>query len=329
MSAEEMGGGAAFFFPGQGAHALGMAVDLIARFPRAAAVFDAGQEILGIDFRTVCKDGPEEELRSTRINQPAIFLHSMAVLEALSSQLPGGSPGFCQGVSAAAVAGLSLGEYSALVFAGCLEFEAALRIVGARGEFMQKACDADVGGMMSVIGLSGGTVEEAVAAARSDGLRVGVANYNSDAQTVVSGALDDVSVLGERLKEAGAKRVVALEVAGAYHSELMAPATAELEPLLREVEIRSPRVPFYSNTVGARVEDPEVIRDGLVRQVESSVRWAQILATLIEGGVRAAYEVGPGKVIRGLVRNMSRDLKVTPLGTCDDLEKIETQTLAS
>jgi [acyl-carrier-protein] S-malonyltransferase len=320
--------GGAFFFPGQGVHTLGMATDLVAAFPAAAAVFDAGQEILGIDFRSVCKDGPEEELRSTRLNQPAIFLHSMAVLEAVSSQLPGEHVAFCQGVPAAAVAGLSLGEYSALVFAGCLDFEAALRIVGARGEFMQKACDAEAGAMISVTGLKSEAVEAAVAVARDEGLRVGVANYNSDSQTVVSGARDDVGVVGERLQEAGAKRVIALDVAGAYHSELMAPATAELEPLLREVEIRRPRVPFYSNTAGARVEDPEEIREGLIRQVESSVRWAQILATLIADGLTTGYEVGPGKVIRGLVRNMSRDVKIAPLGTCDDLEKLETTTFA-
>ena len=324
-----MTGSSAFFFPGQGAQSLGMGIDLIEAYPEARAVFESAREILGFDFAAVCRDGPEEELNSTRVSQPVIFLHSMAALEVLRTR-PGLAPQegnvedgvrFGRGLPALAAAGLSLGEYSALVFAGCLEFEDALRLVWHRGAFMQKACDAEPGAMLSVLGLAPEQVDELTANARQDGLRVGVANYNSPQQVVISGAAADVLEVGTRLESAGAKRTVALKVAGAYHSELMAPATQELEPLLREVTLKPPRLPFYSNTAGARLEDPEDIREGLIRQVASSVRWQQILEGLQAEGLESAFEIGPGKVIRGLVRTVDRGVKVTPLGTCADFEK--------
>lgn len=304
-----------------------MAADLLDAYPAARSVFDGARERSGTDFEALCREGPEEVLNSTRISQPAIFLHSMAVLEVLGSRAPFGSsdsdrPRFCQGVDARAAAGLSLGEYSALVFVGSLEFEDALRIVCKRGEFMQKACDAEPGSMLSILGLGVEKVEAIVEGARADGLRVGVANYNSPQQVVISGAEAAVEEAGRRMEAAGAKRTVRLTVAGAYHSELMAPATVELEPLLRDVTIRAPRVPFYSNTFGKEISDPEEIREGLIRQVESSVRWHQILGALSEAGLAQAYEIGPGKVIRGLVRTVSRDVKVTAVGTCADVENL-------
>ena len=311
-------GSRAFFFPGQGAQHLGMAVDLAETYPEARAVFARGSEVLGRDVLEVCRSGPEDDLNSTRTSQPAIFLHSMAVLEILRKEW-----GAAGGLPAFAAAGLSLGEYSALVFAGCLDFEEALSIVKLRGELMQEACDAEKGAMASIIGLPASRVEEVVEEARKAGLRAGIANYNSPDQTVVSGAAADVDDLVKRLEGAGARRAIRLKVAGAYHSPLMASATRALEPRLREARIRPPRVPFYANFTGKEASDPEEIRTNLIRQVESPVRWEQIVRALLDRGLRSAFEVGPGRVIQGLVRNISRDLDMVSVGTGEGILKVK------
>lgn len=309
----------AFLFPGQGAQATGMGADLADRCPEARRVFDRGREILGVDVLEICRNGPPEELNSTRISQPAIFLHSMAVLETLGRLW--GAPGpLCRGVPAVGSAGLSLGEYSALVFAGSLEFDDAVRIVGLRGALMQRACDQARGAMAAVIGFPADDVEKVVAAARSEGLEIGVANYNAPEQTVISGEVGALEVTENRLHAAGARRVLRLNVTGAFHSPLMAPATRELEPVLREVRIQPPRVPFYANVTGGPVEDPEMIREGLIRQVESPVRWKQIAAALVESGMEGAFEVGPGKVIAGLLRSARKGFETVSLGTWADVQ---------
>jgi len=312
----------AFLFPGQGAQTIGMAVDLCARVPRARAVFDRGRELLGFDVLEVCRGGPQEVLDSTRVSQPAIFLHSIATLEALAERF--GVAGACgTGIPAAAAAGLSLGEYSALVFAGSLEFEDALRVVGKRGEYMQAACDARQGTMASVMGLGAAEVEAVVESSRAEGLEVGIANYNSPAQTVISGAVPAVESCVEKLKSAGAKRVILLRVAGAYHSELMRSATRDLEPLLAKLAISRPRVPFFANCSGARVEDPEEVRRGLLMQVESPVRWDRSVRGIIARGVTRAVEIGPAKVLQGLVKNIDRDVPVESLGTVEALDNLD------
>ncbi|HVR74717.1 MAG TPA: ACP S-malonyltransferase, partial [Planctomycetota bacterium] len=312
----------AFLFPGQGAQAPGMAVDLADAYPEARAVFERGREVLGRDILAIARGGPEEELSSTRTSQPAIFLHSMAALEVLGSALRAsavfpGAQRFCQGVPALAAAGLSLGEYSALVFAGSLDFEDALGIVGLRAELMQDACDETAGAMASVIGLAAEKVAEVVDGARARGLRVSVANYNSPDQTVISGEAGAVDATVKLLDEAGARRAIRLKVAGAYHSELMASATRKLEPHLRKLKIRPPRLPFYSNVSGTEVSDPEEIRANLIRQVESSVRWHETVKGLVGRGLRRALEVGPGRVLAGLLRGVSRDVEVVAAGTCE------------
>ena len=315
-------GSRAFFFPGQGAQHLGMAIDLAVAYPEARAVFARGSEVLGRDVLEVCRSGPEEELNSTRISQPAIFLHSMAVLEILRKEwgAPGGN---AEGLPAFAAAGLSLGEYSALVFAGSIDFEDALKIVKLRGELMQQACDAEKGAMASIIGLPAARVEDVVATAGKDGLRAGIANYNSPDQTVVSGAAADVDELVNRLEAAGARRAIRLKVAGAYHSPLMASATRALEPHLRQARIRAPRVPFFANFTGGEASDPEEIRTNLIRQVESPVRWEQIVRGLLGRGLRSAFEVGPGRVIQGLVRGVARDLDMISVGTLEGILKLK------
>jgi len=297
-----------------------MAVDLADAHPEARAVFEQGKEILKRDILGICRDGPEEELNSTRTSQPAIFLHSMAVLEVLSKLWRSGGR-FGREAPALGAAGLSLGEYSALVFAGSLEFEEALRIVGLRAQFMQEACDREKGAMASVLGLPARKVEEVVHNARSKGLRVGVANYNSPEQTVISGEVLALEGTARMLEEAGARRVIRLKVAGAYHSELMSSATRQLEPFLKKATIRMPRIPFYSNVSGAEVSDPEMIRSHLVRQVDCPVRWEQTVHALLKRGLAGAFELGPGRVIQGLLRGIQRSLEVISLGGCADIQK--------
>ncbi len=304
---------------------IGMAVDLVERYPEARAVFEEGSAALRQDILAVCRDGPEEELHSTRISQPAIFLHSMAVLRVLEKMM--GGP-IHKEIPVHATAGLSLGEYSALVFAGSLSFPEALRLVGLRGGFMQEACDEAKGAMASVLGLPAEKVEEVVRAASSRGLEVSVANYNSPEQTVISGAVAALEDITPRLEEAGARRVVRLKVAGAYHSEFMDSASKKLAPHLARASIRKPEVPFYSNVTGSRLDDPEAIRAGLVEQVAKPVRWKHILLSLLEGAPPTFVEVGPGRVLQGLLKNVRRDVEGYSAGTCGDLEKVR-ELLAS
>ena len=302
-----------------------MAVDLVESFRAARQVFEDAERITGTDFLEICRNGDESVLNSTRVSQPAIFLHSMAVLDVLASEGLSDER-FCVGLRVVGTAGLSLGEYSALVFAGSLSFEDALRVVVHRGECMQRACDATQGGMVSVLGLAASEVETIVGEARAKGLRVGVANYNSPDQTVISGEQSAVDEVAGDLKAAGAKRAIALKVAGAYHSELMQSATQELSLLLNEVSVNPPRIPFYSNVTGGLLSDPDEIRQRLIEQVEKSVRWESIIRALVESGVEGAYELGPGRVLRGLVRNVTKAVPVVSIGTNGAIE--ENRTLA-
>lgn len=311
----------AFLFPGQGAQVVGMAVDLVDAYPEARAVFDEGREVLGFDILSLCRNGPQEELNSTRVSQPAIFLHSMAVLEVLGRRLGHGR--YSTQWPALGAAGLSLGEYSALVFVGSLEFEDALRLVALRGRFMQEACDSVRGAMASILGLAASRVEEVVQEAVRQGHRVGVANYNSPDQTVISGEVEGVEATIALLESAGAKRAVKLPVAGAYHSALMRTATAQLEPSLRAARVRAPRVPFFSNVTGREESDPEALRSNLVRQVESGVRWDSIVRGLVSRGMTRALEVGPGRVLMGLMRSISREVKVVSAGTAAQVEELD------
>jgi [acyl-carrier-protein] S-malonyltransferase len=303
----------AFLFPGQGAQALGMAVELVDAYPEARTVFDAGKEVLGRDILEVCRTGPEAELNSTRISQPAIFLHSVAVLRVLDEAMQ---------IPALAVAGLSLGEYSALVCARSVDFADALQIVALRGEYMQEACDSSSGTMASVIGLEVARVEDVVAQARADGLNIGIANYNSPDQTVISGEVGALDLTVKRLEEAGARRAIRLKVAGAYHSPLMAAARQKLRPHLEKLAISAPKVPFYSNVTGAEATSPEQIRENLLLQIENPVRWEQTLRSLLARGIKQALELGPGRVLAGLMRSVSREVEVVQVGTCEQVKSL-------
>jgi [acyl-carrier-protein] S-malonyltransferase len=290
-----------------------MGTALVTASPAARELMSRANDLLGVDLLEVMANGPEDLLNSTRISQPAIFLVSLAALEALEER-SGARRGLGRGLAAAATAGLSLGEYTALVFAGSLELDAALDAVVARGRFMQEACDETAGGMVSLLGLDPTKVEEAVRRGAERG-RVGIASFNSPEQTVISGEAAALERAGEAARELGCRRALPLRVAGAYHSPLMAAATRKLLPRLQALAIRPPRVPFYANVTGERVDDPAEIRAGLLRQVENTVHWVSTVQRIAAAGVTEAVEVGPGTVIRGLVRKI--DPRVAVTSVCD------------
>lgn len=287
----------AFLFPGQGAQHVGMAAALCASSPAAKALFDEAAGVLGYDLLTVCGHGPAEKLNATDVSQPAIFVASLAALEAVKD-----TP------DVVATAGLSLGEYTALVYAGAMTFADGLKVVKARGEAMQAAAEATPSGMASVIGLDAAEVEGLVADARPKGT-IAVANLLCPGNTVVSGAaaaIDEVC----RLAETQNLRAIRLAVAGAFHTELMKPADEKLAAVLDAVNIRPPRIPVWSNVDAKPHTDPLEIRDLLVRQVLSPVRWEETLRGLLADGVDQFYEIGPGRVLAGLLKRVHRKAEI-------------------
>ncbi|MDE0960256.1 MAG: ACP S-malonyltransferase [Planctomycetota bacterium] len=305
----------ALLFPGQGSQFVGMAADLVEAHPIARTVFDAASSMMGEDLLAICIDGPQSRLNRTEISQPAIFTASMAVLRVLEQV---GGPSLLRST---ATAGLSLGEYSALVFAGSLRFEDALEVVVARGQAMQRACDQVEGTMTTILGLELPAVREAVEAGNRAGI-VAVANFNSSTQFVISGERAAVEQASEVARQLGARRTVDLEVAGAYHSPLMAPATAELAPILDRLPISAPELPFYPNVLAQPVTDPEQIRECLLKQVESSVLWEPTISALVAEGLEEVIEPGPGRVIAGLVKQVDRRVKTRSVLGRESVEEI-------
>jgi len=293
----------AVLFPGQGAQFVGMSADLIDRCPETAPMFERASRLLGIDLWKTCTEGPEATLNTTAVSQPAIFVVSLAVCRAIEAA------GGVEKLRAAGTAGLSLGEYSALVFSGASTFEDTLEVVVRRGEFMQAACDAVPGGMTSILGLELPVVEEVVREARAVGV-IAVSNVNAKTQIVVSGELAALERAAAIATDRGAKRTVPLVVAGAYHSPLMAPATAQLAPYLEKLPIRAPRVPFSPNVWGEPVADPVRIREGLRKQIESAVLFGPTLERLVGSGIDRVIEPGPGRVVAGLAKQVDRRLPV-------------------
>ena len=292
----------AFLFPGQGAQHVGMAGELTARLPAAKALFDEAADVLGYDLLAVCVSGPAERLNATDVSQPAIFVASLAALE----QLKATDPAALEGV--ADTAGLSLGEYTALVFAGALTFRDGLKVVQARGQAMQAAAEATPSGMVSVLGLDAAEVETLAAEARTAGT-LEVANLLCPGNTVVSGAaaaIDEVC----RLSEVKGLRTVRLAVAGAFHTVLMKPADAKLAEALGRVELKAPRIPVWSNVDAKPHTDPAEIGPLLVRQVLSPVRWEETMRGLLAAGVETFYEIGPGRVLAGLLKRVHRKADV-------------------
>ncbi|MBP8304817.1 MAG: ACP S-malonyltransferase [Phycisphaerae bacterium] len=304
----------AFLFPGQGAQTVGMAKDVAQAIPQAAAVYEKAGRILGLDLAKLCFEGPAEQLNTTAMSQPAIFTTSVALLEALKAG-PGG-----QGIRPDVCAGLSLGEYTALHAAGVIGFEEALRLVWTRGRAMQAAADATPGAMVSIIGLD---PEKARAlcdqAAQGESLQP--ANYNCPGQIVISGtraACERAEALAPAL---GAAKAVRLEVAGAFHTPLMAPAAAALEQALAGCPLRDPSpVRVLSNATADYYADGRSVPAGLVRQLTSPVLWQGCMERLLADGVERFVEIGPGKVLTSLMRRIHRRADITPIHDLASLE---------
>lgn len=294
----------AFLFPGQGAQHVGMGQQVSQHYPAAAALFSKASEILGYDLAEVCANGPSEKLDLTAISQPAIYVTSLACLEKVKAEMPD-LPDRCE-----MTAGLSLGEYTALVFAGAMSFEDGLRVVKQRGEAMQAAADATPSGMASILMISLEQVQQICQQATAEVGPVQIANYLCPGNLVVSGTKAGVNRAVE-LAEAANAKVVRLSVAGAFHTEIMQPADEKLAIALRGAEITSPRIPVISNVDVASHSDPEVIRNILVKQVINPVRWEDDVKTMLEAGIDEFYEIGPGRVLTSLMKRISRKTPCT------------------
>ena len=280
----------AYMFPGQGSQFPGMAKELYENNPAAREMFDRANEILGFDITDIMFNGTAEDLKQTKVTQPAVFLHS--VILALCS------PDFKPDM----VAGHSLGEFSALTAAGALDFEDGLRLVSIRAHAMQKACEANPGTMAAILALPTETVE--AVCAEVEGVVV-PANYNCEGQIVISGALDAVSAASEKMKAAGAKRALILPVGGAFHSPLMQPAADELAAGIESVEFKTPVCPVYQNVTAQPTTDPAEIKKNLLAQLTAPVKWTQSVMNMVADGATSFTEAGPGKVLQGLVSKIA------------------------
>jgi [acyl-carrier-protein] S-malonyltransferase len=290
----------AFLFPGQGAQTVGMGAALAASLPAARAMFDRAADILGYDLLKLCTEGPEEKLNSTVYSQPALYVCSLAALEQLKASEP-------EAVAHCAVtAGLSLGEYTALTFAGAIDFDAGLRVVAERGRAMQDAADAVPSGMVSLLGLELDKIEELCNQAR-EGDVLQVANLLCPGNIVVSGSKAACTRVATLAEAAGAMKVIPLAVAGAFHTPIMQPAVERLAAALAHVEILPPRIPVLSNVDAQAHDEPAEIRALLVSQVVSPVRWEDSMRHLLaDYGVEKCYEIGPGRVLAGLLKRIER-----------------------
>ena len=287
----------AYVFPGQGAQFVGMGKDLFDKSSKAKDMFHKANSILKFNITDIMFDGTDEDLRQTKVTQPAIFLHSVI----LASMLEDFDPSM--------VAGHSLGEFSALVANKVLTFEDGLRLVSKRALAMQKACDAQPGTMAAVVGLEDETVENIC-----NGVKETVvvpANYNCPGQLVISGTKEGIDLVAPMLKEAGAKRVLPLSVGGAFHSPLMEPARIELAEAINDTKFNQGICPVYQNVTGQPVNDPEIIKKNLVAQLTSPVLWTQTMKNILANGAKTIIEVGPGTVLQGLFKRVDRNLDLS------------------
>lgn len=293
----------AFLFPGQGAQTVGMACELCKTLPSAAELFRKASEILGYDLLNLCCHGPANQLNATNISQPAIYVSSLAALELVKISEPDALG------QVIATAGLSLGEYTALTFAGAISFEDGLRVVQARGEAMQQAAIATPSGMTSVLGLDVTEVESLVAEARGDDT-LEIANLLCPGNTVVSGSLAAIERLDAICTARGGIRTIRLAVAGAFHTAIMKPADVALAAALERAVFSVSTVPIWSNVDARPHTDPAELKPLLVQQILSPVRWEETLRGLIDLGVERFYEIGPGRVLAGLLKRVNRKLDI-------------------
>ena len=298
----------AFLFPGQASQFVGMGRDLYEESELARAIFEEADEVMETALTELCFSGPGEALQQTAVTQPAVFVHSVAACRLLQAD----------GLEPAFVAGHSLGEYSALVAAGSLTYREGLELVRRRGQLMQQAGADSPGSMAAIIGLDDEVVSALCRQAAEAGTVV-AANFNAPGQMVVSGETAAVEHVGKLAREAGAKRAVKLEVSGAFHSPLMEPAAREMRDILQDAEIRRPRSPVITNVAARPVDDPEELRLHLIAQITQPVRWTESILSLHAHGVVQAAEVGPGAVLKGLVRRIERRMQVVSAGTAADI----------
>ena len=291
--------GKVYVFPGQGAQFSGMGKELYEQNAEAKAMFERANEILGFRITDIMFEGTAEELKQTKVTQPAVFLHSVILAKVL-------------GVEPSAVAGHSLGEFSALVVSGTLSFEEGLQLVAKRAMAMQMACEMEQGTMAAVLALPDSTIEEVC-----DGIEgvVVAANYNCPGQLVISGAVDAVNEACEKLKEAGARRALVLPVGGAFHSPLMEPARKELAEAIENADFKTPVCPIYQNVDAKPHTSPEEIKANLIAQLTAPVRWTQIIEQMTADGFDSYVELGPGTVLQGLIRKISPSAEVESKAT--------------
>ncbi|MBR4837399.1 MAG: ACP S-malonyltransferase [Bacteroidales bacterium] len=287
----------AYVFPGQGAQFVGMGKDLYERFPMAKEMFTKANEILKFNITEIMFDGTDEDLRQTKVTQPAIFLHSVILAAMLGDDF---KPDM--------VAGHSLGEFSALVANHTLTFEDGLKLVSQRAMAMQKACDANPGTMAAIINLGDEKIREIC-----DSINEVVvpANFNSPGQVVISGSVKGIEIACEKMKEAGAKRALPLKVGGAFHSPLMEPAREELAEAIQKTKFGHGICPIYQNVTGQAVNDPEIIKNNLIKQLTAPVCWTQTMENMIAAGVNQVVEVGPGTVLQGLFRRLNGTIELS------------------
>lgn len=283
----------AFVFPGQGSQFPGMGKDLYDSTPSAKQLFETANDILGFRLTDTMFSGTEEELKQTRITQPAIFLHSVVLASTMTNNTPD------------MVAGHSLGEFSALVANKALSFEDALKLVYKRAMAMQKACESNPGTMAAILNLDDKIVEDICAEISAGGNTVVAANYNCPGQLVISGSLEGINIACEKLKAAGAKRALVLPVGGAFHSPLMEPARVELEAAISSTHFNEPLCPVYQNVTASAVSNSADIRKNLIAQLTAPVKWTQSVQQMTSDGATQFIEVGPGKVLQGLIKKIS------------------------